>query len=46
MSLLVETKLEIFTNIFSEGCFYCGTKSQEVQAVVDYEFDHCIDICE
>ena len=40
--LEMENKLDTLTEIFEQGCFFCGDKSDSV----DYEHDHCIDICE
>lgn len=43
-----ESKLATFSEILDEGCFYCGT-TQPSQTIIlqdiEYEHDHCIDIC-
>ena len=39
----LEHKLEAYNDIVETGCFYCSEVKTSIE--LDYEHDHCIDIC-
>ena len=44
--LKFEAQMETYESILEQGCFYCSESQSEVMGVVDYDYDHCLDVCE